>query len=208
MIVAAGLLVLLGLALFVGGLVTGATAFYWACVAVCLLAAVLLAVARLRLAGDRDGDDAHRPAADPGGRGSGEPAPTERGEGGAGTGERAVAVSAAPQPDAHPQPVAPPRSGAHELREDPAEPTAGEPAEEDVEVTDLLLVVDLRDEVLVVDEHPRYHRAGCPLLDSETTVPLPMVEARTDGFTPCGTCRPVRHAAAVERSRRRVAHGE
>src|SRR3712207_7155612 len=40
-------------------------------------------------------------------------------------------------------------------REAPADPATGEPGEEDVEVTDLLLVVDLDDEVLVVDEHPR-----------------------------------------------------
>ncbi|WP_167761187.1 hypothetical protein [Geodermatophilus sp. DF01-2] len=48
MILAAGLLVLLGLGLFIGGVVTAATILYWACVAACGLAAVLLAVARVR----------------------------------------------------------------------------------------------------------------------------------------------------------------
>jgi hypothetical protein len=71
-----------------------------------------------------------------------------------------------------------------------------------VEVTDLLLVVDLRDEVLVVDEHPRYHVAGCPWLAGRTAVPLPLDQARTDGFTPCGWCTPDRHLAQVERVRR------
>ena len=36
-----------------------------------------------------------------------------------------------------------------------------DPPVEEVEVTDLLLVVDLKDEVYVVDEQPRYHLAGC-----------------------------------------------
>jgi hypothetical protein len=71
-----------------------------------------------------------------------------------------------------------------------------------VEVTDLLVVLDLTDEVLVIDEHPRYHLAGCPHLAGQETFPMPMVEARTDGFTPCGTCTPDRHLAQRERARR------
>src|SRR4051794_21827850 len=55
----------------------------------------------------------------------------------------------------------------------PAAPTPAEdlpdPEVEDVEVTDLLLVVDLKDEVLVVDEHPRYHVAGCRWLKGRAT---------------------------------------
>jgi len=78
----------------------------------------------------------------------------------------------------------------------------GEPPVEEVEVTDLLLVLDLTDEVLVVDEHPRYHLAGCPHLADQQTFGIPMVEARTDGFTPCATCAPDRHLAMSERARR------
>ncbi|MCW2508895.1 MAG: uncharacterized protein JWP68_2043, partial [Modestobacter sp.] len=77
-----------------------------------------------------------------------------------------------------------------------------EPPVEEVEVTDLLLVLDLTDEVLVVDEHPRYHLAGCPHLDGVVTIPVPMVEARTDGFTPCAACSPDRNLAERERARR------
>jgi hypothetical protein len=76
----------------------------------------------------------------------------------------------------------------HGSRDAPAD--LGEPPVEEVEVTDLLLVVDLEVEVLVVDEHPRYHLAGCAHLAGRTTIPLPLDEARTDGFTPCGVCRP------------------
>ena len=49
MIVGAALLVLLGLALFVAGILTGVTALYWACVAVCVVAAVLLLLVRRKL---------------------------------------------------------------------------------------------------------------------------------------------------------------
>jgi hypothetical protein len=86
-------------------------------------------------------------------------------------------------------------------REAPPE-TAGEPPLEEVEVTDLLLVMDLRDEVLVIDEHPRYHLSGCPYLAGADTFPLPIDEARTDGFTPCGSCSPDRNLAQLARERK------
>ncbi|MGH2217710.1 hypothetical protein, partial [Enterococcus faecalis] len=73
---------------------------------------------------------------------------------------------------------------------------------EEVEVTDLLLIVDLTDEVLVVDEQPRYHVADCRWLQGRSTIPLPLDEARTDGFTPCGVCRPDRTLAARAGARR------
>ncbi len=233
MVVAAGLLVLVGLGLFVGGVVTGAQALYWACVAVCGIAAAVLVVARVR---------ATRPAGEPAGRAEASPptartaphpvvtpAPGDVAPAGA-TAVRVDRVPDAGPPAEEPpareaptgEPAAPPRvpagevhpadgdpqrRGAHEARQAPVDRPAGEPAEEDVEVTDLLLVVDLDDEVLVVDEHPRYHLAGCPALEGRTAVAVPMVEARTDGFTPCATCRPVRHIADVERARRQAARG-
>ena len=69
-------------------------------------------------------------------------------------------------------------------------------------MTYLLLVVDLEDEVLVVDEHPRYHLGGCPYLRGRTTLPLPHDEARTDGFTPCGVCEPDHTLADQVRARK------
>jgi hypothetical protein len=84
----------------------------------------------------------------------------------------------------------------------PATDADGEPPVEEVEVTDLLVVLDLTDEVLVVDEHPRYHLGGCPHVNGVATFAMPMVEARTDGFTPCATCAPDRNLARVERARR------
>ncbi|SFP36428.1 hypothetical protein SAMN05660464_2936 [Geodermatophilus dictyosporus] len=196
MILAAGLLVLAGLGLFVAGGLTGVTGWYWACVAACGLAVALLVAARLRApAAARD----TRAAAEPAGR----------------AGERATPATGPAQPpgssspdDDHPGRPEDLTASAGRATGHPA-PAAtgaadasGDPAEEDVEVTDLLIVVDLTDEVLVVDEHPRYHLAGCRWSAGRETVPLPVREARTDGFTPCAVCRPDRHLAEVERTRR------
>ncbi|MGY1593757.1 hypothetical protein ACI79D_17420 [Geodermatophilus sp. SYSU D00708] len=212
MILAAGLLVLIGLGLFGGGLVTGLTALYWGCVAACALAAVLLVLARSGMAREAADFAARAPEAprhprEAGRRVPEDPATPPRGQ-------AALPDPVPPRweeaPVDEPEPDDEPSTGAHAAVARTTTPDVGadgEPAEEDVEVTDLLLVVDLRDDVLVVDEHPRYHLAGCPHLGGRTAVPLPMVEARADGFTPCAVCRPVRHAAETERARRRTARG-
>lgn len=186
MILAAGLLVLVGLGLFVAGLATGTTLLYWATVAVCALAAVLLVLSRrgMSAAPAEEREAAPRkttatremPAAK---------ADEEQGE------QPAAEESNAPAPEVEPSraPVATP------LEE-------GEPPVEEVEVTDLLLVVDLQDDVFVLDEHPRYHLAECPRLIGHEAIPLPLDEARTDGFTPCGICSPDRTMAERERARR------
>jgi hypothetical protein len=101
---------------------------------------------------------------------------------------------------AHVPQSAGPTTGAHAAVQ--AVGVDGEPPVEVVEVTDLLLVLDLTDEVLVIDEHPRYHLADCPYLTGQDTIPMPMDEARADGFTPCGTCAPDRNLAERERTRR------
>ncbi|TFV75390.1 hypothetical protein E4P39_09995 [Blastococcus sp. CT_GayMR19] len=176
MILAAGLLVLLGLGLFVAGILTGATALYWGCVAACVVAAVLLVVARRRISAAASGGT---PAA-----ANGAPAATP------GQGTAAPAGATEPAGAAAPAgPAAPP--------EDLPDPDV-----EEVEVTDLLLVVDLKDEVLVLDEHPRYHLADCVHLRGRTPIPLPVDEARTDGFTPCAVCEPDRNLAQRARARR------
>lgn len=251
MILGAALLVLVALGLFVGGIATGATAFYWACVAVSVLAAVLLFVTWRqmgRAADEADEASEASPVLRPAGR-----APAERTAATTSLAKEPVLVKEPPEDvadvEAEPaaaeeEPAAGPDSAArHRVPEsadgrvaapDQPEPVGrvagataggaaderadapvaeppgapvladdgGEPPVEEVEVTDLLLVVDLRDEVLVVDEHPRYHVGGCPWLTGRTTIPLPLDEARADGFTPCGQCAPDRHLAQVERSRR------
>ena len=169
-------MVLLGLGLFVSGVLSGVTALYWGCVAACVLAAVLLVVARRRIA------TATAPA---------ESAPA--GGKAAGTGATPDAEATAPEA-ATPEPEAP----AQEL---------ADPEVEDVEVTDLLMVVDLKDEVFVIDEHPRYHLAGCLHLRARTPIPLPLDEARADGFTPCAVCAPDRNLAEQVRARKAAGKG-
>ena len=217
MILAAGLLVLLGLGLFVGGLLTGITALYWACVAVCVVAAVLLVLARRQMTATPAVAASSRPepATSPATTGTAAPDVT------AGTPSSATSTPAPAEP-----PAAEPAGGATAVSGSPAHaapvraPAAGAPAGagpvgdaaplrelddppvEEVEVTDLLLVVDLNDEVLVVDERPRYHLAGCIHLAGRTPIPLPLDEAKTDGFTPCAVCEPDRNLAQRVRSQR------
>ncbi|TKJ18180.1 hypothetical protein [Blastococcus sp. CCUG 61487] len=189
MILGAALLLLVGLGLFVAGVLTGETAFYWSCVGACVVAAVLLVIARVRMAPDRP---ARNPAKDA------VPAGAPRQPGGS------TAASATSPPATTPSspPATSPATTPASTAADPVE--AGEPPVEEVEVTDLLLVVDLQDEVLVVDEHPRYHVAGCRHLTGRTTIPIPLDEARTDGFTPCGVCRPDATLAAQVRARKQA----
>jgi hypothetical protein len=194
-IAGAALLVLLGLGLFVAGILTGVTVLYWACVTACVVAAVLLIAVRRQVgatppattpepaAGPPTADeDTTRTAEPPADEAAGaEPVPVtsgdDPGETRSSTGATAPGV-AAPAPEDLP-----------------------DPGVEEVEVTDLLIVMDLKDEVLVVDEHPRYHVAGCAWLAGRETIRLPLDEARTDGFTPCAVCSPDRTLA--ERARRR-----
>ena len=172
MITGAAFLVLLGLGLFIAGILTGVTALYWGCVAACLVAAVLLVLARRQL-------DA-----------------AARAEAAAGP----VTAASPVTPGGAPAEVVPAGATAASVAAEPEH--LADPPVEDVEVTDLLMVVDLTDEVLVIDEHPRYHLAGCVHLTGRTTIPLPLDEARTDGFTPCAVCAPDRNLAQRARERK------
>ena len=203
MIVAAGLLVLVGLGLFVAGLLTEVTAFYWACVAACVVAAVVLYLARRRMMAPPPPAPA---TAVPAGAAAVPPA------GGRAAGRHAGATAASTTATPAPAEQVAPAAAATSARAEPSgagrssspadHRDAGEPPVEEVGVTDLLLVVDLEDEVLVVDEHPRYHVEGCRHLTGRETIPIPLDEARTDGFTPCGTCRPDATLAERVRSRK------
>ena len=189
MILLAAFLLLVAVGLLAAGLADGSAALQWSSFSASVLAAVVLVVGEVRRRrATRAGGEAPAGTA----AATAEPAPPRAEEPPAAE----APAPAAPPPAAHTAPAAP---GAHASV--PAGP-AGEPPVEEVEVIDLLLVLDLTDEVFVIDEHPRYHLAGCPHLAGRDTFPMPMVEARTDGFTPCGTCAPDRHLAQRERSRR------
>ncbi|MBV9059389.1 MAG: hypothetical protein JO296_07590 [Pseudonocardiales bacterium] len=77
-----------------------------------------------------------------------------------------------------------------------------QPGEEDTDAADLLIIYELADEVLVVDESPRYHLGRCPWPDHERAERLPVREARQLGFTPCDRCRPDTMLARKHRAAR------
>jgi hypothetical protein len=81
---------------------------------------------------------------------------------------------------------------------EPVEAAAGadaEPPEEPHDATAAAIVAMLPDEVVVVDEQPRYHLGTCRALISRALIPLPVREAVELGFTPCGWCSPDRTLA-------------
>ena len=66
------------------------------------------------------------------------------------------------------------------------------PGEELADELALSVVAQLDGEVLVVDEQPRYHVAGCGWLEGRSTITLPAREAVELEFSPCELCAPVR----------------
>ena len=71
----------------------------------------------------------------------------------------------------------------------------GDLPEEQPDAAVAALVAGLEDEVIVIDEQPRYHVAGCRSLVAAALIPLPAREAVELGFTPCGWCSPGRTLA-------------
>lgn len=87
-----------------------------------------------------------------------------------------------------------------EIQDATTDNAEGPPGEEDTDAADLLVVYELTDEVIVVDEQPRYHLARCRWPDHEHVVRLPVREARDLGFTPCDRCRPDKALARQHRA--------
>ncbi|WP_326837163.1 hypothetical protein VSH64_20050 [Amycolatopsis rhabdoformis] len=73
------------------------------------------------------------------------------------------------------------------------------PAEEETSPEDLAVVKELEDEVVVVDEYPRYHLVDCAWLSGRDPIPIGVGEARQLGFTPCARCGPDAVLAAAHR---------
>lgn len=87
----------------------------------------------------------------------------------------------------------------------PAEPALpptgpdGDPPEE-AYLPAAAVVAELDDEVVVVDERPRYHVTGCPFLPGRSVITLPAREAVELGFSPCAWCGPNRVLAERHRA--------
>ena len=92
-----------------------------------------------------------------------------------------------------------PPHGAPSLGEPPLGPD-GAPPEEPHDAEAAAVVADLDDEVLVVDELPRYHVGGCRSLAGVAVIPLPAREAVELGFTPCAWCAPDRTLSGRRRA--------
>lgn len=67
---------------------------------------------------------------------------------------------------------------------------AGDPPVEQSDPAAAAIVATLDVDVVVIDEQPRYHVAGCTALAAAEPIPLPAREAVELGFTPCGWCLP------------------
>jgi hypothetical protein len=65
-----------------------------------------------------------------------------------------------------------------------------DPPEEPLDHAAANIVAGLDDEVLVIDEQPRYHVDTCRAVATQPSIPLPAREAVELGFTPCGWCTP------------------
>jgi hypothetical protein len=76
----------------------------------------------------------------------------------------------------------------------------GAPPEEPRAPEAAALVATLDDEVVVVDELPRYHVGSCRSLAGTAPIPLPVREAVELGFSPCAWCAPDRTLSGRHRA--------
>lgn len=182
MLVVTSILLLAAVGFLAVALVTGQMWLAWVSIAASATAALALFVRWWRL---RRSSARRRPAV--------EAAAPDRADSSKRARRSAMSPLVTSQPDT-PQPDTPQPGSAAAAQQQ------GEPAEEDTDAADLLLVCELDDEVLVVDERPRYHLLGCRWVGMRPTEVLPVRQARELGFTPCAGCGPdaelaVRHRA-------------
>lgn len=196
------LLVLAALGLLVTALITGTSLWAWVSIGLSVLAGLLLLVdwLRRRKRADRgpdaeesaDSEDSEPDAAEE----KDEAVPAEE------DAEQTALIPATgelgdpadvPEPEIEkPAEEAEPQSEAKAVRDTP--PGVEETAPEDLEV-----VKELEDEVVVVDEYPRYHLVDCGWLSGRDTISIGVGEARQLGFTPCARCGPDAVLAAAHR---------
>ncbi|MGZ4524123.1 MAG: hypothetical protein ACXVXO_12020 [Mycobacteriaceae bacterium] len=202
--------VVVGCLFLVVSFVTENTAWAWGCIGACGLAAVVLVVDTIRRGRVPEGAEAS-------------PADTKVPTGSEHTAsvEETAAVSAVAPTESVPLDVADDSVTAEDdattsapdpentqvlLVAEESDPRASrledrEPDEEDVDSADSLVVGGLSTEVLVVDEHPRFHLPTCTWLADRSTLGLPVAEAVELGFTGCARCAPSTTLAGQSRAR-------
>ncbi|PKV96222.1 hypothetical protein ATK30_7159 [Amycolatopsis echigonensis] len=194
-------LVLAALGLLVTALITGSSLWAWVSIGLSVLAGLLLLVdwLRRRKSADRDADTGAEADSD-----EEKPEPEEKDKAAPAesdaeqttllpaTGELGDPADV-PEPDVEkPVSESEPQSEAKAVRDTP-------PGVEETSPEDLEVVKDLEDEVVVVDEYPRYHLVDCGWLSGRDTIPIGVGEARQLGFTPCARCGPDAVLAAAHR---------
>jgi hypothetical protein len=168
-IVISGALVLVALVLLIVGITVPELTYVYASILVSLVSFVFLLVGILQRRGDKGSD----PAADKGADRAGEPgAPAS--SSGQQVRQEEPTVSVVPAPVRTRGSVAVP------------EP---EPVD-DVEYDDE--VIDPADDraVLVISGRPRYHAEGCRFLAGKQAEAIHLLDARDEGYTACGVCKP------------------
>ncbi|MGH3520389.1 MAG: hypothetical protein ACRDQ7_24000 [Haloechinothrix sp.] len=196
------ILVLAALGLLITALITASSTWAWISIGLSVAAGLVLIFdwVRRRRAGAQAAEDAE-PASETtvvGQSEQGEPAAAVP------AGEERAAAEAVPdkQPAAADEETMTVPAGPPDTSGSPAEDDLDSfPAEEDTDAADLLIVCDLDDQVIVVDEYPRYHLLGCSWLVDRDTIPIAIAEARELGFTPCAMCGPDAVLAAGHRNR-------
>jgi hypothetical protein len=200
-------LVLAALGLLVTALITATSLWAWISIGLSVLAGVILVVDWLRRRSKRSAEVAAAETSDEdvdevaGELPEDEVAPPE-------TSEQTELITAAGELDSSTTAVIAPASvDAEEDGESGEDPESeedaaseesppvratesGDPGEERTDEADLLVVSELDDEVVVVDEYPRYHLTKCVWLAGRDLIPIGVSEARQLGFTPCVRCGP------------------
>ncbi|WP_017974163.1 hypothetical protein [Actinopolyspora halophila] len=192
MLVIVLLLLLVAAGVLVFAVSAGVAQWAWLSVLLCVIAGIVLLLARRR--------DRARAAVSSPRRSTGTPERTssaEEAEGASG----AESIESTEEPGTESGVSGTDRSAGSQERL-VAEPDFDtEPPEQETDAADALLVADSTIDVFVIDERPRYHRGDCSWAGDRATLPLPAREARELGFTPCAVCCPDRSIAEEEHTK-------
>jgi hypothetical protein len=184
-IVISGALVLVALILLIVGITLPELTYVYASILVSLVSFAFLLIGILQRRGDKGGSkgdaSADRTAVTAGAPSSAAPQVEVREE-------PTVAVVPAPARSRGSVVVgdAPAPAPAPVVRS--AEPEPAEPDEDLYDDED----IDPADDraVLIVAGRPRYHAEGCRYLNGKSPETIHLLDARDEGFTPCGVCKP------------------
>lgn len=203
-------LVLAALGLLVTALITANSLWAWVSIGLSVLAGVILVVDWLRRRSKRSAEATSSETASKNGGKVAAELP-ERDETPAKASEQTELLPATGELDASATPIVVPvaEADSEDADSEDADTTParlkedGDPGEEQTDVADLLIVSELDDEVVVVDEYPRYHVTECVWLADRDTIPIRISEARALGFTPCVRCGPDATVAGTHRHKRK-----